>query len=151
MRSCTIPSFRIAFTASDCCGTRLDHRLPNEDNRRYTAKWRLGRPRVPYRYAHISGQSSCPLSPNSKTNQLLRAACRDWTGSVKINRPNCLIPKPLTLTFHAGRIWPVYLLLFGHNPLRVEQPRSPRPPDSGDLYTVRRRNVMRDCYRLHLT
>jgi hypothetical protein len=32
-------------------------------------------------------------------------------GYVKINRPNCLIPKPLTLTSHAGRIWPVYLLL----------------------------------------
>jgi hypothetical protein len=33
---------------------------------------------------------------------------------VKINRSNCLIPKPLTLTSHAGRIWPVYLL---HNAL----------------------------------
>jgi hypothetical protein len=60
---------------------------------------------------HISGQSSCPLSSNSKTNQLLTAACRDWTGYVKVNRPNCLIPKSLTLTFNADRIWPIYLLL----------------------------------------
>ena len=86
-----------------------------------SATWgRAGSPKATFRKAHISGQSSCPLSPNSKTNQLLRAACRDWTGYVKINRPNCLIPKPLTLTFHAGRIWPVYLLLFVRIPLTNE-------------------------------
>jgi len=66
------------------------------------------------------GDPTYPANPharfrltNSKTNQLLRAACRDWTGYVKINRPNCLIPKLLTLTSHAGRIWPVYLLHIG--------------------------------------
>jgi hypothetical protein len=32
---------------------------------------------------------------------------------MNVNRPNCLIPKPLTLTSHAGRFGPVYLYLSG--------------------------------------
>ena len=59
------------------------------------------------RHADISGQSDARFTSNLLSVNDLGARAQIGTGYVILSRPNCLIPKPLTLTSHAGRFGPV--------------------------------------------